>query len=221
MLLALSAGFVDTIGFVALFGLFTAHVTGNFVLIGASLVAPHKGIIAKLAALPTFALVVAATTLYAEARERAGKSALHGVLIGQIVLLAGFAAIGVAASPVTDTDAPLAVISGLLGVAAMAMQNAAARLLMSDLPATTVMTGSVTQFSIDATRLLRGTTAADAPVIRKRLSSFATTVGSFAVGALMGALLYSLMSFPALAVPMVALAAVVMLTGKQSPDRSS
>jgi uncharacterized membrane protein YoaK (UPF0700 family) len=204
MLLALTAGFVDTIGFVALFGLFTAHVTGNFVLIGASLVAPHKGIIAKLAALPTFVLVVAATTVYAGARERAGKSALHG-----------FAAIGIAASPVTDTDTPLAVISGLLGVAAMAMQNAAARLLMSDLPATTVMTGSVTQFSIDATRLLHGAAASDAPVVRKRLSSYAMTVGSFAVGALMGALLYSFMSFPALLVPMVALAAVMMLTGEQ------
>ena len=37
LLLSLNAGFVDTAGFLALQGLFTAHVTGNFVTLGASL----------------------------------------------------------------------------------------------------------------------------------------------------------------------------------------
>ena len=39
--LSFTAGFVDTCVFVGLFGLFTAHVTGNFVLVGAELV--HRG----------------------------------------------------------------------------------------------------------------------------------------------------------------------------------
>src|SRR5258708_4799448 len=40
MLLSFIAAFVDTWGFIGLFGLFSAHVTGNFVLIGAALVHP-------------------------------------------------------------------------------------------------------------------------------------------------------------------------------------
>src|ERR1700729_491960 len=57
--LAFTAGYADTCGFVALFSLFTAHVTGNFVLLGASLIRPHAGVIAKLLALPVFMAAVA------------------------------------------------------------------------------------------------------------------------------------------------------------------
>src|SRR6201999_2741543 len=60
LLLSLNAGFVDTAGFLALQGLFTAHVTGNFVTLGASLVLGTSGAIAKLLALPVFCVVVVA-----------------------------------------------------------------------------------------------------------------------------------------------------------------
>ena len=40
------AGYVDTAGYLALQGLFTAHVTGNFVTIGASLISGTSGTVA-------------------------------------------------------------------------------------------------------------------------------------------------------------------------------
>src|ERR1700740_934371 len=57
-LLSLNAGYVDTAGFLALHGLFTAHVTGNFVTIGAALTVGTSGVVTKLLALPTFCVVV-------------------------------------------------------------------------------------------------------------------------------------------------------------------
>src|ERR1700722_5392783 len=61
LVLSLNAGFVDTAGFLALQGLFTAHVTGNFVTLGASLVLGTSGALAKLLALPVFCVVVIAS----------------------------------------------------------------------------------------------------------------------------------------------------------------
>ena len=64
-LLGFNAGYVDTAGFLALNGLFTAHVTGNFVTLGAAFVHGTTGAFAKLLALPLFCAVVVLTRLFA------------------------------------------------------------------------------------------------------------------------------------------------------------
>jgi uncharacterized membrane protein YoaK (UPF0700 family) len=51
-LLSFNGGFVDTAGFLGFQGLFTAHVTGNFVTLAATLVMGTHGVVAKLLALP-------------------------------------------------------------------------------------------------------------------------------------------------------------------------
>jgi len=62
-ILALLAGYVDTVGFVALFGLFTAHVTGNFVLVGAEVAGVDQGVVLNLLAFPSFIAGIALSSL--------------------------------------------------------------------------------------------------------------------------------------------------------------
>ena len=209
VLLAFGAGFVDTVGFVGLFGLFTAHVTGNFVLIGASLVQQRPGVIAKLLALPVFVLVVAATRLWVRRRERQGKPVANILLLVQILLLGGFLLAGLKAAPIVDADAVWAIAAGLLGVATMGTQNAAARLAFPSLPPTTVMTGNVTQAVIDAVDLLTGT--GQSGPIRARFAKMAPAVLAFAAGAILGALGIAYIGFLCLLCPIAALGLVMFL----------
>ena len=65
--LSFVAGFVDTFAVVALFLLFAAHVTGNFVVIGAELVKSAPGVVAKLLTLPVFMVTIAAVCVVVRA----------------------------------------------------------------------------------------------------------------------------------------------------------
>src|SRR5258706_4281462 len=97
LLLSFNGGFADTAGFLGLDGLFTAHVTGNFVTLGAALVFGSAGVIAKLAALPAFAVVIVAAPAAGGALARRGQPAGRRVVRGQVGLLS--AVFGLAVVP--------------------------------------------------------------------------------------------------------------------------
>jgi len=204
-LLSFVAGFVDTCGFVALFGLFTAHVTGNFVLIGAAIAEHHGGLIAKLLALPVFVIVVAITRTLTIALEDRRKNAAVPLLALQIVFLAAFLASGIAAGPLADGDAPMAIVAGMLAVTAMAIQNAASRTVFVMHTPTTVMTGNVTQVVIDLVDLALGRAASEA---RGRIRKMVPAILAFTIGALGGALGYIFAGFWCLTLPIVILAVI-------------
>src|ERR1700749_3947074 len=86
-LLSFNGGYVDTAGFLTLHGLFTAHVTGNFVTFGASLVNGTSGAIAKLLALPVFCLTILAARLFAYWLENRDLQVLRTMLSIELVLL--------------------------------------------------------------------------------------------------------------------------------------
>ena len=141
--------------------------------------------------------------------RRGGRSPLPWLLGGQTLLLAGFMAAGLIASPVTASDTPLALLAGCLGAAAMGLQNAAGRLSLTKLTPHTVMTGNVTQLVLDATDAALG--GAD-PGVRERLRKLFWPVLAFGAGALAGALAFVHVGFAALA-PAIGAVAVLAWMG--------
>ena len=212
--LAFVAGFVDAAAFIALTGLFTAHVTGNFVLIGAELVSTSTGVLAKLLALPTFILAVAVTRLIALALERRGASPLRPLLALEAAVLIAFAIAGVALSPLGSPDSPAAICVGMLGVAAMGIQNGIRRLVIGHLAATTVMTVNVTQAVIDLTDRLCGARLSEQ--VRTRLRRTLSAVVAFAAGALAGAFGVAALSFSCALVPAVILVGLSIVPARET-----
>jgi uncharacterized membrane protein YoaK (UPF0700 family) len=199
------AGYVDTVGFVALFGLFTAHVTGNFVLIGSALAHSSGSVLLKLLVFPAFIVSVAVTRLIVLWLERRTHPPLRPLLILQSALLAGFMVTGWLALPLANAESRLAITAGLLGASAMGVQNAASRLVLGSLAPTTVMTGNVTQLVIDLVDLTRGAGDSGTHV---RVKKFVGPIIAFSVGAMGGGMGYVYLGFAALALPILVLSAL-------------
>ncbi|MGH6728395.1 MAG: YoaK family protein [Pseudolabrys sp.] len=212
-LLSFNGGFVDTAGFLGLQGLFTAHVTGNFVTLGAALVLGHHGVIGKLLALPEFVLVIALARV-AGAGLRARKlPVLRILLTAEFALLTAYFAAAVGFGPFPDPDSPLALLTGFAGIAAMALQNGLQRVHLASAPPTTIMTGNTTQATIDAVDLLIAPEPAKTAETRARFVRVALSIVYFAAGCAIAATLYWLVGFwcLGLAVAVGAAAAVMRL----------
>src|SRR5271154_7080192 len=121
LLLSLNAGYVDTAGFLALQGLFTAHVTGNFVTLGASLALGTSGAVAKLLALPLFCTVVAAVRLIDLSFNAARFPVFRALIAIKILLLALAALLAIRLGPFRTGDGWQAIVTGMTLVSAMAI----------------------------------------------------------------------------------------------------
>ena len=201
LLLSLNAGFVDTAGFLALQGLFTAHVTGNFVTLGASLVLGTSGAVAKLLALPVFCTVVIATRLLSSALLRRKRPALRIILGSKVVLLIAGAALAIHFGPFGNGDAWQAVVTGMVLVAAMAIQNAAHRIHLGSAPPSTLMTGMTTQIMIDLADMIQAPKSENAEHPGARLLRMSTNIAVFAAGCAAAAVLYARFSVWCFVVP--------------------
>lgn len=196
-LLGFVAGFVDTTGFVVFAGIFVAHVTGNFVLLGA--VAASEGnddVWRKVSVLPLFVFGVALGWWLA--RRSGSKAAIH-LAWSECACLVLCAALALATPSRGETDGYAIHLAIGLAVFAMGLQSVLSRRLA--LPMTNVMTGNVTQLTID---LLDA--RAHGESMRRRGAPGIFLVISFALGAAAAGLTVPILGMFAMAIPSVALA---------------
>ena len=206
------AGYVDAAGFLALFGLFTAHVTGDLVTFGAALAQPLKmATFSRLAMVPIFMMSVAGTALVARRLKMRGNATTTPLLALMTVALAVFGATGVLLARYADRPDSWAVYwSGGAGVVAMGIQNTLMRDALSTLSPTTIMTGNLTQFTIDLVEMIMPTSeprvakAQRLSAVRQRLRKFDYPLFGFMLGAVLGAWLTVHIGLRSIALPTLA-----------------
>jgi uncharacterized membrane protein YoaK (UPF0700 family) len=216
-LLSVIAGMVDVIGFLTL-GVFTAHITGNLVVIAALLVRGGPPNLSQVLAVPFFALAVAALWLIAKAVERRGPAVARPLLVIQFLLLTCVLILSIIYSPAANRQSWTSVVIAMIAVSSMAGQSALLRLALPGAPSTIVMTSNLT----NATLSLLDTLSPSRPLTEdadEHLKKTSKVVVGFFVGCIAGALAVSFLGEWSW-LPPVVLAGVACVYGNQIPSIS-
>jgi uncharacterized membrane protein YoaK (UPF0700 family) len=202
LLLASIAGFCDTITFVAADQVFSAHVTGNFIVFAYDVVTGSDARAwIKLMTLPVFIIaVMTAGWIIGKRPDR------YLLLLSESILLiaGGLVALGFKLYGVTALQWPAYIVVTFV-VFAMGLQNAFGRLFGKETHGpTTMMTGNVTQAALDFGALFRSKFK-DAET-RLSLKKLGVNIGGFLGGCLLGAILGKQVGLTALVLPGLVLA---------------
>jgi len=128
-------------------------------------------------------------------------------------LLVAFLVLGAGFGPFADPDSGIAVSVGMIGVAAMATQNALVRLELPGFPSTAVMTTNITQMTIDLALLARGGDSTYLARARRGARLTFPSVAGFVAGCAAGGFLELHFGLGALVLPVV-LAAIAIPLGE-------
>jgi len=209
------AGFCDTASFIHMHGVFSAHVTGNFVVFAASLAEGlNSSDYLKLICFPVFVAAVAFTSIvFTRASARGGNPLARVLLLFALALILS----ALLASIFGDT---LAAFVTLLVVFAMGMQNTLHHFIPG--PMTTVMTGTVMNTVAKLTKKLvepqNAVLPATPPQAAGASPSTLKLICAFALGCVISAIFTKYAGYNALWLPAVMAAAICWIeSGKIKP----
>lgn len=216
-LLASVAGYCDTATFVSGDSIFSAHVTGNFIVFAAQISAGSGSATAwiKLITFPVFVIAVMAGGWLAEKSEKKYRLLL---VEGIILIACGMAAFFL---PIFTSleEKMMTYFIVMVTVLGMGLQNAFGKLFAKETHGpTTMMTGNVTQAALDLGNILRkGSIGSELSVAS--LKKQTVTIGGFLAGCIIGALLSRWVGLSAMIIPGVAIV-VCYLQGETSAQKS-
>ena len=159
----------------------------------------------KLAALPVFAVSVAASAWFIGMISARGRHPFLPSIILQAASLGACLLAGLLLPPPQGPDDLTALVAGSIALFAMALQTTIMRLILNNLPPTTVMTGNITHIVAETVQLAARFGAAPTPAREAALSHRAKqvgiTLGAFTVGAIAGGLAQLHVGYPGLLLP--------------------
>jgi uncharacterized membrane protein YoaK (UPF0700 family) len=210
ILLSAVAGFCDTVTFVAAGSIFSAHVTGNFIVFAYQIIKgsdPQAWI--KLLSFPVFVVsVITGGQIGSEPGKRYRLLFIEGILL----LISGLFALFMKFYFIADWGIHL---TAMMVVFAMGLQNAFGKLYAKETYGpTTMMTGNVTQASLDLGSLFFS--GFKNTVSLGSLKKQAITIAGFLTGCLAGALMAKSFGLYVLIVPGLLLVVCYLSTARQA-----
>jgi uncharacterized membrane protein YoaK (UPF0700 family) len=228
-LLAFVGGFVDVVGYLELFELFTSSITGNVVAAATALFRHNGGVFARIFITLLFALGGFITTLIAHVMRDVYKATVWDIGMASVAQEIGILVVAAAVGIVLDTspagiptvESWQCILTGSIMAVSMGMQSAAAVEMVKDSPSTTVMTANITKTSRAAAGAVHAALQGrnkptDAPESKGCTGQAAKFVELFllivvfVIGAVVGAVLSLRIGFWSLLVPVAVLVAILV-----------
>jgi uncharacterized membrane protein YoaK (UPF0700 family) len=189
---SLIAGMVEVLGFLMLGGLFTAHVTGNLVVLAALLVQGASPTAPQVLAVPTYVVALIVVWVIARSLNMRGPALVRPLLLMELLLLGGVLLLAITSDIDSNPNAGPAGLAAIFATSAIACQFAMMRLAVPGAPSTAVMTGNLTNSVLSALDMFGG----GRPLLQPdpdRLRKTSIIFVAFCSGGVAGALAYLLL----------------------------
>jgi uncharacterized membrane protein YoaK (UPF0700 family) len=208
-ILSLAAGSLDVTGFLGLGGLFTAHMTGNLVVLAARLAVHEPSPLSHAISVPVFIMILILTRLFVAGLDRIAVPSLLPLLVLQFLFLLVALSVSLAAGRQADPYGPELTLVGMLAVSGMAVQNALVRVSLTGSPSTAVMTTNVSVFTMDVGKIWFGKSQVGRAKARIRARRTWPAIAGFILGCIVAAVCERAFGLAALAVPtLISLSAI-------------